>query len=158
MDFQSPLHPQRLQQEQDLWIRSILQGEVGRYSQPYPYPHVDLQRQALACHDPRLYDHLHLNIPLGGGHTAFPPQSYITPQLPHLDVHPYAHADSYMDQSVLTSQQPLDVMDGGQHLHDGRGQYGDQVEDVRGEQGDVEEFGASRDERKDLWSSRKAFR
>ena len=45
-----------------------------------------------------------------------------------------------------------------QHLQDGRRRYDDQVEDVRGEEGDVEEFGASRDEWKNLWSSRKAFR
>jgi len=152
MDPQSPLHSQRHQQEQDLWTRSILQAEVGRYSQPYPHPHTDLRRQALAYHDPRLYDHVHLNTALGGRHTTFPPQSYITPQLPHPDVHPY------MNRSVSTPQQPLDVMDDDQHLQDGRRRYGDQVEDAKGGEGDVEEFGASRDEWKNLWSSRRGFR
>lgn len=158
MDPQSPRHSQRYQQEQDLWTRSILQGEVGRYNQPYPHPHIDLRRQALAHHDPRLYDHLHLNTSLGSVRTTFPPQSYITPRLPHPDVHPYAHADSYMDQSASTPRQPLDGMDGDQYLQDGRRRYDNQVEDVRGGQGDVEEFGASRDEWKNLWSSGKAIR
>lgn len=158
MHPQSPLHSQRHQQEQDLWTWSILPGEVGRYSLPCPHPHTDLRRQALAHHDPRLYDHVHLNTSLGGGHTAFLPQSYITPQLPHPDVHPYAHAGPYMNRSVSTPRQPLEVMVDDQHLQDGRKRYDDQVEDVRGEEGDVEEFGASRDEWKNLWSSRKAFR